>query len=221
MHTRTYWTSLLVSLLLAATLPVVAIMSLSLTTAKVDQPIATTLVHHDPGNPYAHAKPYARVVDFPWIKPIRINRIDMYEARLDVLWNPRSTPGCQVDMRLLYQRANETRWTAITHWVTFREYDGNLTARVIGPVLPGPQHVKAEWTLNCPANPGSGHVPYRRANEQGPVAFIIGPFPEERSLREREVGRGTYCDAIICAANPDGTCDAIICTRPTKPGMWA
>lgn len=125
-----------------------------------------------------HAAPNVRVVDHPRVTQFQ-GKGPLHPwliwARLDVLWDPRTTPGCQVTMRLERSRDGLRSWQPHTEWKTFQEFDGNLTAQLDSVALPGQSYMRAAWQLDCPPNPGSGQKPYRRPVTLGYILNIRTP----------------------------------------------
>ncbi len=183
----------------------------------------------------SHAAPNVRVVDHPRITKFSETNSSpaapwLYEGRLDVLWDPRTTPGCQATGRIQYSRDGMNTWNTLTDWTTKRESDGNLTLRIIGTIFPGPGHYVMQWTLDCPANAFSGQQPYRRTLANGIIHYFVGqssgaPAPSpvgSTATWGGYGGGGTWgatagqpkpCSGLICPTNSDGSCNAIICFR--------
>lgn len=114
--------------------------------------------------------PSVRVVDHPQVRPFKTtspNSAWLIQARLDVIWDPATTPGCQATMRIVRSRDGGDTWVKHTEWHSLRESDGSFVFRVTTVALPGLYDYMPQWSLDCPPIPGSGQKPYRRTLANG------------------------------------------------------
>lgn len=120
----------------------------------------------------------------------------MVRYRVDLVFDPRTTTGCQVDTRLLRSNNGMRSWTPYTEWKPFRDFDGSIVAQRDAVIPPGDQWLRIQSQMTC--MPLNSTVPPWRHPLTGwmPLHVLAPPAPNDG-----RVGAGTGpSDPALCAA---------------------